>query len=128
MIDFRYRPDVDGLRAVAVILVLLFHADLGFSGGFIGVDVFFVLSGFLITGLILKEQEAEKFKLANFWIRRIRRIIPAANSFSNRCSCCWILCAIAGRLRRPWKISNRPAVDAVQCLLLAKYWLLRWTG
>lgn len=78
MIDFRYRPDVDGLRAVAVILVLLFHADLGFSGGFIGVDVFFVLSGFLITGLILKEQEAEKFKLANFWIRRIRRIIPAA--------------------------------------------------
>ena len=78
MIDFKYRPDVDGLRAVAVILVLLFHADLGFSGGFIGVDVFFVISGFLITGLILKEQDADKFSLANFWVRRILRIIPAA--------------------------------------------------
>ena len=78
MIDFKYRPDVDGLRAVAVTLVLLFHAGLGFSGGFIGVDVFFVISGFLITGLILKEQESGKFSLANFWVRRIRRIIPAA--------------------------------------------------
>ena len=78
MIDFKYRPDVDGLRMVAVTLVLLFHAGLGFSGGFIGVDVFFVISGFLITGLILKEQDAGKFSLANFWVRRIRRIIPAA--------------------------------------------------
>jgi peptidoglycan/LPS O-acetylase OafA/YrhL len=78
MIDFKYRPDVDGLRAVAVTLVLLFHAGLGFSGGFIGVDVFFVISGFLITGLILKEQDAGMFSLANFWVRRIRRIIPAA--------------------------------------------------
>lgn len=80
MIDFKYRPDVDGLRAVAVTLVLLFHAGLGFSGGFIGVDVFFVISGFLITGLILKEQDAGTFSLANFWIRRIRRIIPAATT------------------------------------------------
>lgn len=77
MIDFKYRPEVDGLRAVAVTLVLLFHAGLGFSGGFIGVDVFFVISGFLITGLILKEQDAGTFRLANFWVRRIRRIIPA---------------------------------------------------
>ncbi len=78
MIQLKYRPDVDGLRAVAVTLVLLFHANLGFSGGYIGVDVFFVISGFLITGLILKDQEAGKFRLANFWMRRIRRIIPAA--------------------------------------------------
>lgn len=78
MIDFKYRPDVDGLRAVAVTLVLLFHAGLGFTGGFIGVDVFFVISGFLITGLILKEQDSGKFSLADFWVRRIRRIIPAA--------------------------------------------------
>ena len=76
--EFKYRPDVDGLRAVAVTLVLLFHAGLGFSGGFIGVDVFFVISGYLITGLILKEQRAGKFSLRNFWLRRIRRIIPAA--------------------------------------------------
>ncbi len=78
MIEFKYRPDVDGLRAVAVVLVLLFHAGLGFQGGFIGVDVFFVISGYLITGLILRQQEAGIFSLRTFWIRRIRRIVPAA--------------------------------------------------
>ncbi len=78
MIEFKYRPDVDGLRAVAVVLVLLFHAGLGFQGGFIGVDVFFVISGYLITGLILQQQEAGIFSLRTFWIRRIRRIVPAA--------------------------------------------------
>ncbi|WP_339908597.1 acyltransferase family protein [Symmachiella dynata] len=77
MIEFKYRPDVDGLRAIAVVLVVLFHAGLGFPGGFIGVDVFFVISGFLITGLILKQQDSGNFSLTNFWIRRIRRIIPA---------------------------------------------------
>ncbi len=78
MIEFKYRADVDGLRAVAVLLVVLFHAQLGFSGGFVGVDVFFVISGFLITGLILKEQQANTFRIGNFWERRVRRIIPAA--------------------------------------------------
>jgi peptidoglycan/LPS O-acetylase OafA/YrhL len=58
MSGFRYRADVDGLRAVAVVLVLLFHGGFGVPGGFVGVDVFFVISGFLITGLILKEQRA----------------------------------------------------------------------
>lgn len=77
-----YRPDVDGLRAVAVLLVLFFHADLGFPGGFVGVDVFFVISGYLITGLILREQAAGKFQLATFWSRRIRRIVPAAAALS----------------------------------------------
>lgn len=78
MIEFKYRPDIDGLRAVAVLMVLLFHADFGFSGGYVGVDVFFVVSGFLITGLILKEQRSGTFSLAGFWERRIRRIVPAA--------------------------------------------------
>ena len=78
MTTFKYRPDVDGLRAVAVVLVLLFHGGLGFTGGYVGVDIFFVISGFLITGLILKQQDANRFSLANFWLRRIRRIIPAA--------------------------------------------------
>src|SRR5262245_43494702 len=72
-----YRADVDGLRAVAVVSVLLYHADLGLSGGFVGVDVFFVISGFLITSLILKDGDA--FSLASFWERRIRRIAPAAS-------------------------------------------------
>ncbi len=79
MREFRYRADIDGLRAVAVVLVLLFHAGLGFSGGFIGVDVFFTISGFLITGLILKEQAAGTFRLRDFWLRRVRRIIPAVS-------------------------------------------------
>jgi len=78
MIEFKYRADVDGLRAIAVVLVLLFHADLDISGGFVGVDVFFVISGFLITGLILKEQQSEGFQLSQFWIRRVRRILPVS--------------------------------------------------
>jgi peptidoglycan/LPS O-acetylase OafA/YrhL len=78
MIELKYRPDVDGLRAIAVALVLLFHADLGVQGGFVGVDVFFVISGFLITGLFLKEQRSKGFRLSDFWIRRLRRILPAS--------------------------------------------------
>jgi peptidoglycan/LPS O-acetylase OafA/YrhL len=78
MIESKYRPDIDGLRAVAVLLVVLFHARWGFTGGFVGVDVFFVISGFLITGMMLKEQQSGTFRLADFWIRRVRRIIPAS--------------------------------------------------
>jgi peptidoglycan/LPS O-acetylase OafA/YrhL len=72
-----YRPDIDGLRALAVVPVLLFHAKLGCPGGFVGVDVFFVISGYLISSLIFGEQEAGTFSLVNFWERRIRRILPA---------------------------------------------------
>jgi peptidoglycan/LPS O-acetylase OafA/YrhL len=72
-----YRPDIDGLRAIAVLSVLFFHADLGCSGGFVGVDVFFVVSGYLITGLILKDIDAGRFGITQFWERRIRRILPA---------------------------------------------------
>ena len=72
-----YRPDIDGLRALAVIGVILFHADLGLSGGFVGVDVFFVISGFLITSLILKDIKSNQFSLLGFWERRARRIFPA---------------------------------------------------
>jgi peptidoglycan/LPS O-acetylase OafA/YrhL len=73
-----YRPDIDGLRAVAVLLVLAFHAGAGCTGGFVGVDVFFVISGFLITGILLADLGAEKLTLLGFWERRIRRILPAA--------------------------------------------------
>lgn len=75
--NFHYRPEIDGLRAVAVIAVVLFHAELGVTGGYIGVDVFFVISGFLITSLIIKELENGKFTIINFWEKRARRIIPA---------------------------------------------------
>jgi peptidoglycan/LPS O-acetylase OafA/YrhL len=72
-----YRPDVDGLRAVAVLSVVFCHAGFNCPGGFIGVDVFFVISGYLIAGLILKELKQGTFTLANFWERRVRRIVPA---------------------------------------------------
>jgi peptidoglycan/LPS O-acetylase OafA/YrhL len=73
-----YRADIDGLRAVAIGLVVLFHATSRCPGGFVGVDVFFVISGFLITGLLLDEQCRGKFSLGEFWIRRVRRLLPAA--------------------------------------------------
>jgi len=72
-----YRPDIDGLRAIAVLGVVFFHAGLSFPGGYVGVDVFFVISGFLITSLLLKELRQGTFSLLNFWERRIRRILPA---------------------------------------------------
>jgi len=73
-----YLPFVDGLRALAVILVLLFHLDISLiKGGFIGVDIFFVISGFLITKIIAREMERGSFSFANFYARRIRRIFPA---------------------------------------------------
>ena len=73
-----YRADIDGLRAVAVLAVVLFHADFTlFSGGFVGVDIFFVISGYLITGIIIAELRAGRFSLARFYERRIRRIFPA---------------------------------------------------
>ena len=72
-----YRPDIDGLRTVAVVPVLLFHAGLGLSGGFTGVDVFFVISGYLITTLLLGEMDERRFSLLGFYERRARRILPA---------------------------------------------------
>lgn len=79
MIADKYRPDIDGLRAVAVLSVLLFHLDVSaFSGGFVGVDVFFVISGYLITGLIKAEYDStKKFNFFRFYVRRFRRIFPA---------------------------------------------------
>ncbi len=71
-----YRPDIDGLRAVAILAVVACHAGL-LAGGFVGVDVFFVISGFLITGILQAELAAEQFSLARFYGRRIRRIFPA---------------------------------------------------
>ncbi|MBF9036871.1 acyltransferase family protein [Rhodobacterales bacterium HKCCE2091] len=73
-----YRPEIDGLRAVAVVPVILFHAEVAaFSGGFVGVDVFFVISGFLITSIIVSDLDAGRFTLAGFYERRARRILPA---------------------------------------------------
>ena len=75
--SLQYRPEIDGLRAIAVIPVLFFHAGMGFPGGYTGVDVFFVISGYLIGTLILKEAEAGTFSFKRFWGRRLRRLFPA---------------------------------------------------
>ena len=76
-----YRDDIDGLRAIAIGLVVLFHAGLGCDGGFIGVDVFFVISGYLITGILLRELDGGTFSLVRFWQRRVRRLFPVLMVF-----------------------------------------------
>jgi peptidoglycan/LPS O-acetylase OafA/YrhL len=76
--SLRYRPDIDGLRAIAVVPVVLYHYGVpGFTGGFVGVDVFFVISGYLITALIAGEIATGEFSVLKFYERRVRRIFPA---------------------------------------------------
>ncbi|MBK9947776.1 MAG: acyltransferase family protein [Nitrospira sp.] len=95
IINMRYRPEIDGLRAIAVIPVILFHAGVQlFSGGFIGVDVFFVISGYLITTIILAELETGQFSLLKFYERRARRILPALYLVMAVClpfACLWLM-------------------------------------
>lgn len=74
----QYRPEIDGLRAIAVALVVFFHAKFAFAGaGFLGVDIFFVISGYLISTLILKDIAKGQFSLLTFYERRARRLLPA---------------------------------------------------
>ncbi len=87
----RYRKDIDGLRAVAVAPVILFHAGIpGFAGGYVGVDVFFVISGFLITSILLEDLQGDRFSIVRFYERRARRILPALVFV---CLCCLPLAA-----------------------------------
>jgi len=88
-----YRREIDGLRALAVLPVVLFHAGVGgFSGGFVGVDIFFVISGYLITSLILAELDTGRFSLRHFYERRARRILPALYTVMLVClALAWLL-------------------------------------
>ena len=73
-----YRPDIDGLRAIAVLAVILFHLNSSWlPGGFLGVDIFFVISGYLIGGILYRELSTNTFSLKRFYLRRMRRILPA---------------------------------------------------
>ena len=78
MSSLKYRPEIDGLRAIAVLSVILYHGELVLPGGFLGVDIFFVISGYLITTILIAEYEAnQRISIKNFYERRIRRILPA---------------------------------------------------
>ena len=93
----KYRADIDGLRAVAVLAVVLFHAGWDIlSGGFIGVDIFFVISGFLITNILIRDLQEGRFSIVTFYDRRIRRIFPA---LFFRCAFTAVLGAI---ILTPW--------------------------
>jgi peptidoglycan/LPS O-acetylase OafA/YrhL len=76
--NFSYRPDIDGLRAIAVVSVIVFHAFPSvLPGGYIGVDIFFVISGFLITSIIEREIADHSFSIKSFYLKRIKRLFPA---------------------------------------------------
>lgn len=90
--EVAYRADIQGLRALAVVVVVLFHAGFGFPGGFVGVDVFFVVSGYVITRMLRREQDRTgTLRLGNFYLRRIRRLLPAL-----------ALVLVVGLLATPW--------------------------
>jgi peptidoglycan/LPS O-acetylase OafA/YrhL len=117
-----YRPDIDGLRAVAVLPVVLFHAGFGFPGGFVGVDIFFVISGYLITGLILKDLDAGTFSLTQFWERRVRRIMPPLLVMLAVCS------VIAWNILLPNEFQDFCASVAAQAVMLSNMWFCLKTG
>ena len=76
----RFRPDIQGLRAIAILLVVLYHANVpGIRGGYVGVDVFFVISGYLITGQLVGElAKSGRISLTRFYLKRVRRLLPSA--------------------------------------------------
>lgn len=115
-----FRPDIQGLRAVAVLAVVLFHADLpGLSGGFVGVDVFFVISGFLITGLLWREASTTgTVKLRNFYAARARRLLPAAAFVG-------VVTMIASALLLPPLQIRSVTIDGItSALYVSNYWFI----
>ncbi len=114
-----YRPDIDGLRAIAILPVIWFHSGLsGLPGGFTGVDTFFVISGYLITGLIFKEISSQNFSFRSFYARRVRRLAPALLV---------VICAtmVAGLgLMLPWELEKlgASAVAAISMFANIHFW------
>ncbi len=115
-----YRADIDGLRAVAVISVVMFHAKVpGFAGGFVGVDVFFVISGYLIGGLIWKEISEGRFTVRDFYVRRIRRIFPALFTTLGVCI------VTATLVLAPWDLQSFAASARAAALFFANVFFFR---
>lgn len=118
-----YRRDIDGLRALAILPVLAFHAKLpGFSGGFVGVDIFFVISGFLITGIIAREIDAGQFSILQFYERRARRILPALLVMIA------IVLALAAWFYLPADFAGVPRSALMTLGFLANVWFFTQTG
>ncbi len=118
-----YRPEIDGLRAVAVVPVVLYHAHVpGFSGGFVGVDIFFVISGFLITGILAGDIAAGRFSILTFYERRVRRIFPAL----------FVMLAVASllavRLLLPFELKDFAASLAAAALFVSNLHFMGETG
>ncbi|AGK59110.1 acyltransferase 3 [Hyphomicrobium denitrificans 1NES1] len=121
--NLRYRPELDGLRAVAVVAVFLCHLGMkSFSGGYVGVDVFFVLSGFLISHIIADDLRAGRFSIASFYERRIRRIVPAL-VFVGACS---TVAAVAVLL--PDELKAYAASLLAAALSVSNVWFANMTG
>ena len=120
--NFRYRPEIDGLRALAVIPVILYHAALGFPGGFVGVDIFFVISGYLITTIIMREMMSKQFTMSAFWARRIRRILPAASVMV-------LFTLIAGAfILLPYQFEDLGKASVSQSLMVSNFYFWQQDG
>ncbi len=109
----KYRPEIDGLRAIAVMPVIFFHAGLSwFSGGYVGVDVFFVISGYLITTIIIDELSENRFSIVRFYERRARRILPA------------LFFVLASSLPFAWLLLvGKPLQDYIQSLVSVNFFV-----
>jgi peptidoglycan/LPS O-acetylase OafA/YrhL len=106
----KYRPEIDGLRGISVLLVIFYHFEYKifnkviFTGGYIGVDIFFIISGYLITLIILNEKKnSDCFSFKNFYLRRARRILPAFFFFYNKRITAWIFFSSTRKFCRPRK-------------------------
>ncbi len=112
-----FRPDIEGLRAVAILAVVLYHAGVpGFGGGFVGVDLFFVLSGYLITGLLLREiGRTGRIDLPDFWARRLRRLLPAAT-----------VVLVATALVSGWVIAPAQRTEVATGIVYATFYAANW--
>jgi len=109
----KYRPDIDGLRALAVVPVVLFHADVAlFSGGFVGVDIFFVISGYLITAMLLQDLAAGRFSIIDFYVHRARRILPALLAMVTATLLAGFFLLLPNELEQAAKAARRIAVFA----------------
>ena len=119
----RYRRDIDGLRALAILPVLLFHAHVpGFSGGYVGVDIFFVISGFLITGILARDIDQGRFSLIRFYERRFRRIVPALALMI------LVTLALAAWLYLPGDLEGVPRSALAATLFASNLWFFTDTG